>query len=189
MSRPPLLGWAFTLTIAALMTLAALPLHGQEHEGAAEGAEHEFHKNHVSVMLGGTTEASEGERSTAFSVGLDYERRFSRVIGLSIGAEAVFDPTEREALAGLSLDVHATRGLVLQVGPGVEIAKELGGEEVGAESEGEGSSTHAAAALRVGGLYQFRAGSKVTIAPAFYVDMVDGRKPVYVWGLSTGLGF
>lgn len=50
----------------------------------------ELHQNHFSVFLGGTTESEEDETTTSFSIGVEYERRLSRLLGIGFGAEYVF---------------------------------------------------------------------------------------------------
>jgi hypothetical protein len=100
---------------------------GQEHQGEAaahEEAEAGHHANHIALFTGATTENVEGGTSSSFSLGLDYERRLSTLIGLGIGGEVVFEGDEREGLLGVLLNFHATRGLILGFGPGVEFAKE-----------------------------------------------------------------
>ena len=72
----------------------------------------------VSLFTGGTTESSGGETSTSFSLGLDYERRLSRLVGLAGGGELALGGEERDALVGLYFLLHATEGLVLAAGPG-----------------------------------------------------------------------
>ena len=152
-----------------------------------EAVEEAFHKNHLSVFVGGTTESSEDISSTAFSLGLDYERRITRLIGFEAGGEAVFGGEEREALVGLLLTLHPVSGLILGAGPGLEFAKEHSG--TGAESEGEGSGTEAHLALRVGILYGFEVGHRYSIIPSFYTDFIEGKEATFVWGLAFGVGF
>lgn len=174
----------------AIVAVTASPAVSVAQEHGAEGAEAEeaFHKNHLSLFTGGTTESSDGETSTSFSLGLDYERRVSRLIGLGIGGEFVFGGEEREALLGLLLNLHPAGGLVLVAGPGVEFAEELHVEgEVEAQQEESGTETHAG--LRVGIVYEFEVGHRYSIAPSFYTDFIDGKEPTFVWGLAFGVGF
>ena len=182
------------LVISGLVLITACSLLwpnlsiAQEHHSEGEGAEEEFHKNHLSLFTGGTTESSGGETSTSFSLGLDYERRLSRLVGLGIGGEYVFGADERETLLGLLLNLHAIGGLVLAAGPGLEFAKEGHAEgDVEAEQEESGTSTHAG--LRVGIVYEFEVGQRYSIAPSIYTDFIDGKEPTFVWGLAFGVGF
>jgi hypothetical protein len=169
------------LFFVLLAFVGAPAAFAQEH---GEAAHHEHHKNYLFLLLGGTTESISDDPETFFSAGLTYERRVSDLIGLGIGGEFVFGGEGREALAGLLLILHPVGGLGLAVGPGLEIAKESHGEEGHAEEE---TKTHAA--LRTGLTYEFEVGEKFAVAPAVYLDFVDGKDPVLVWGLEFGLGF
>jgi hypothetical protein len=160
----------------------------QEHGAEGTGVEEAFHKNHLSLFTGGTTESSDGETSTSFSLGLDYERRLSRLVGLAGGGELVFGGDEREALVGLYFLLHVTEGLVLAAGPGLEFAKEghAGGD---VEAQQEESGTETRAGLRVGILYEFELGHRYSIAPSAYIDFLEDKQPTFVWGLAFGVGF
>lgn len=171
--------------VTTIVALAASPAVSVAQEHGAEGAEAEeaFHKNHLSLFTGGTTESSDGSANTTFSAGLDYERRLSRLVGLAGGGELVFGGEEREALVGLYFLLHATEGLVLAAGPGLEFAKE--GHTEGEEESG--TETHAG--LRVGIVYEFEVGHRYSIAPSIYTDFIEGKEPTFVWGLAFGVGF
>jgi len=173
---------ALGIAIVAITASPAVSL-AQEHGAEDESAEEAFHKNHLSLFTGGTTESSDGSTSTAFSLGLDYERRLSRLVGLAGGGELVFGGEEREALVGLYFILHAMEGLVLAAGPGLEFAKE--GHAEGEEESG--TETHAG--LRIGVLYEFEVGHRYSIAPSVYTDFIEGKEPTLVWGLAFGVGF
>jgi len=178
---------ALGIAIVVATTLPAVSV-AQEHGTEGTEAQEAFHKNHLSLFTGGTTESSGGETSTPFSLGLDYERRLSRLVGLAGGGELVFGGEEREALAGLYFLLHVTEGLVLAAGPGLEFAKEGHNEgDVEAEQEESGTSTHAG--LRVGIVYEFEVGHRYSIAPSIYTDFIEGKEPTLVWGLAFGVGF
>lgn len=173
------------LTLLACSTVALpAPAFGQEHQ-----AEEGVHPNHLSLFTGGTTESSDGETSTAFSLGLDYERRISRLVGLGIGGEFVFGGDEREALLGLLLNLHVAGGFILAAGPGLEFAQHLDEHGDEGHAEGEGSETETHPGLRVGLLYEFEVGHRYSIAPSFYTDFIEGKEPTFVWGLAFGVGF
>ena len=65
---------ALGMAIVFATTFPAVSV-AQEHGAEGTEAEEAFHKNHLSLFTGGTTESSDGETSTAFSLGLDYERK------------------------------------------------------------------------------------------------------------------
>jgi hypothetical protein len=178
---------ALGIAIVAATTFPAVSL-AQEHDAEGAEATEEFHKNHLSLFTGGTTESSDGKTGTSFSLGLDYERRLSRLVGLAGGGELVFGGEEREALVGLYFLLHVTEGLVLAAGPGLEFAKE-GHTEADVEGEQEESGTSTQAGLRVGIVYEFEVGHRYSIAPSIYTDFIDGKEPTFVWGLAFGVGF
>ena len=180
----PALVCACLLSVGSATTAIAQEYEEAVHESHSEAEHHEHHKNYLFLFLGGTTESISDDSETHFSAGLTYERRISQLIGLGIGGELVFGGEGREALAGLLLILHPTGGLGLAVGPGLEFAKESHGEE---GHEEEDTKTHAA--LRAGVTYEFEVAEQFAVAPAVYVDFVDGKDPVLVWGLEFGLGF
>lgn len=183
-------GFVAAFVLACLVVWNAPVASAQEHEEAvhvehAEAEHHEHHKNYGFLFLGGTTESIRDDSETHFSAGLTYERRVSDLIGLGIGGEFVFGGEGREALAGLLVIFHPVGGLGLAIGPGMQIGKEIHHDELGHEEE----ETEVLAALRTGLTYEFEVGGNWAVAPAAYVDFVDGKDPVLVWGLEFGLGF
>ena len=181
-----------------LLTLScvAMPqgLLAQHGENADEA---ELHQNHFSVFLGGTTESEEDETTTSFSIGVDYERRLSRLLGIGFGAEYVFVDVGRESLAGLLGFFHVTEGIVLLGGPGLEFVQEPLHEvepegeagKISEPSEDVETERETNLAFRVGALYEFEVGHKYTIAPSLFVDFIENKDPAIVWGLSFGIGF
>lgn len=168
----------------------------QEHEAeshaageATEHKEHEFHRHHLSVFLGATTAdvevhggegnagtqsgggeaGGETERTTEASIGLDYEYRLSRLLGIGflfdyVGGDA------RASVAGIPVFLHPAGGLKLLAAPGLE------------HHEGENEFL-----VRLGLGYQFDIG-RWAITPGASVDFVDGDE-VYIYGLYIGRGF
>lgn len=184
--RSLLAGFSFALPALFLAPTALAQEHGEEAETEhGEVEHHEHHRNYLFLFLGGTTESISDEPETYFSAGLTYERRVSDLIGLGVGGEFVFGGEGREALAGLLLIFHPAGGLGLAIGPGMEIGKEVHVDDLGHEEE----ETEVRAALRAGVTYEFEVGEKFAIAPAVYVDFIDGKDPALVWGLEFGLGF
>lgn len=83
----------------------------------------EHHANHVSLFAGASTltgETPEGGSGTAFTLGLDYERRLTRIIGLGLLAEYVAGGVGRAFFLGVPLFVHPVGGLGLTLASGVE---------------------------------------------------------------------
>lgn len=157
-------------------------VHGQEQSHG----EHEYHENGVFLFLGGTTESVFDDPSTRFSIGLEYERRLSRLVGVVVGGDFVIGGEGREALAGLLLILRPVGRWGVAAGPGMEIGKEHHAD--GHEGDG-GGDTEVRAALRVGVLYDFEVGGRYTIAPALFTDFIDGKDPALVWGVELGIGF
>ena len=169
------------LLCAALWTLAP-------SAPASEAHEVHHHSNHLALFLGGTD--GKGEIGVAFTVGLDYERR----LGKGLGIVALFDYAARpleETVLGAGLMVHPTGGLVFTVAPGVLFEKERGGHDAASRSAGgygESSGTNAELVLRVGVMYEIEIGERFSLAPQFDLDLL-GRDTVPVFGVSAGIGF
>jgi hypothetical protein len=186
---------AVGLVVCGIVGWGPDPGAAQEHQAETESHEEEdsgHHANHIALFTGATSENADGGVTTSVSLGLDYERRVSPLIGLVVGGEAVFGGHEREALLGVLVNFHVARGLILGLGPGVEFSKERSeAHEEGPSAAGneEGGESGTEVALRMGGLYEFDLGRRGTIAPTLYVDMISGKMPVWVGGVSVGVGF
>jgi hypothetical protein len=143
--------------------------HGEEgarhgEEGAHHG-EHEFHRHHVSIFVGDSNERGED----AFTLGLDYEYRLSKLFGIGALVDFADEPLDT-AVVGVPFFFHATPHLKLLVAPGLEHEHE--GDEF---------------LVRLGVIYDFEVG-RYTISPAVNVDFVD-EEEVWVYGLNFGRGF
>ena len=152
-------GGRLNLTTALLLLLLNSALAtAQEADPAPHGPdEHqaEHHANHVALFAGASTltgETPEGGSGTAFTLGLDYERRLSRWFGLGLLTDFVLGGTGRAALLGVPLLVHPVGGLGLTLAPGVEFEKEEA-EELEARSSGaEEAHTSTHFAFRLGAI-------------------------------------
>ena len=149
----------------------------------AEAADRE-HSNHVAVFVGATTPtAAKGE--TSFTLGIDYERRLTDLIGVIGLGDFTFGDHERTALIGGQVAFHFS-GLRLAVGPGFEVVEEVHDAHTPA---GEGGSTHGAEfVMRASVLYEFDVG-QWAIGPTLSVDAIGETKTSIVYGLSVGRGF
>ena len=141
-----------------LQVLAA----GEEH---AEHRESHYHRHHVGLMLGNTHEEGEDE----FTIGLDYEYRFSQYFGIGLIGEYVGEDAREGVGMGL-LFIHPYKGFRFLAGAGVKPKAE---------------ETKFIWRLGIG--YRFPIGNW-TIAPEFNVDFTEGRV-VEVYGVSFGYGF
>jgi hypothetical protein len=141
------------LGLAALaLTLTASPLRAQEtspargataarsHEahGEEHGEEHE-HANELGVFVGGTSENDE----THFTIGVEYERRLSRRLGIGVIAEHVDGVDAWVFLAPLSFQPSGHLGLTFYAGPGFESKVPELEHTAGHSSEGVPSSAAA----------------------------------------------
>jgi hypothetical protein len=134
--------FVFTLTLQALAA-------EEEHE---EHKESHYHRNHVGLFLGSTHE--EGEHK--FTIGLDYEYRFSQYFGIGLLGEYVGEP-DREGVGLVPLFLHPYKGLRFMAAPGVKPKKD--------EDK---------FIWRLGVAYRFPIGNW-TIAPEFNVDFSEGE--------------
>jgi len=139
----------------------------------------EFHENkrhHISVISGGTTIFDTDE--TAFTLGLDYEYRINRLLGVGFVVEQAFGNIDSTTILAVT-DIHLWRGLALQIGPGIEILDEetaFGGEE---------SATNFVA--RFGALYEVEFEGGYTLSPQIHYDA--SKEDALVFGVSLGLAF
>lgn len=160
--------------LVALLTLAFIGagpgrLQAQEHESeSGESSQHHagHHKNHVAVFVGAIDEHEE----TAFSLGLDYERRLSRVFGIGVLTHYAFGDVRSFALAA-PIFLHATERLKFSLAAGYEDANHEDRETL----------------IRLGVEYGFEVG-RLTMAPMFAVDFVEDEE-ILVLGVNIGRGF
>ncbi|MBT8367860.1 MAG: hypothetical protein KJP23_24465 [Deltaproteobacteria bacterium] len=147
----------FFLTMP-LQVLAAEEKH-EEHK------ESHYHRNHVGLFLGNTHEEGEDE----FTIGLDYEYRFSQYVGIGVLLEYVGED-DREGVGMVPLFLHPYKGFRWVVAAGVKP---------------KADETKFIWRLGIG--YRFPIGNW-TIAPEFNLDFTEG-KTVEVYGASFGYGF
>ncbi len=155
------LAWA---AIMGLLLAAALtyPSAAQEAEGAGSMP------HHLSVVIGGTHIPDADE--TAFTLGLDYEYRLNRTLGLGVVAEQAFGPIDSTTLLAVA-DIHITEGLAIQTGPGVEF---LDGESF--------------FVTRIGAVYEVEVGEAFTLSPQVHYDISTGEDAI-VFAFAIGRAF
>ena len=130
-----------------------------------EHKESHYHRNHVGLFLGNTYEEGEDE----FTIGLDYEYRFSQYFGIGLLGEYVGEDA-REGVGMVLLFIHPYKGFRFVAAAGVKPKAE---------------ETKFIWRLGIG--YRFPIGNW-TIAPEFNLDFTEGRT-VEVFGVSFGYGF
>mgnify|MGYP006267357703 CR=1 FL=1 len=133
----------------------------------AFGAVAEGHRHHVSGYVGGTTVRDLDH--TGATLGIDYEYVLTPRTGVGVVAEYAAGGVDATSIFAVT-DVHVTRALVVQVGPGVEFI------------DGD-----ALAVGRVGAYVEFEFG-EFTLAPSLFYD-VSEREDSLVYGLIAGRRF
>mgnify|MGYP006293087375 CR=1 FL=1 len=152
----------------------------QHAEDGHDGEEHaHYHTHHIAVFNGLTSNFT--HNNTAYSVGMDYEYRFSRFIGAGLLTEYIATE-EGEILGGLPLFLHLTKGLKVTLAPLLVNKKEHHEDH---DHHGEENRV-TNFAFRLGAGYGFHVG-KLSIAPSINFDM--GESSALVYGINIGLGF
>ena len=168
-----LLGWGLTVPMVHAQEQAGEEQAGEEQASEGHAASNEFQhsrKHHLSVLLADTRLLLPGEEDEdAFTIGIDYEYRLNYRFGAGVVAEYAVDPLDATTFLG-ALDVHLYKGLVMQLGVGVEFiegdANELG---------------------RIGMLYEFEFGH-LTFSPQLHWDVTSAEDSV-VFGFAIGRNF
>ena len=173
---------ALPLLAACAQTAGGLPAHGAhapvpttpkaqpadvEGEAPAAGARPEqgpFKRHTVSVL---TRVVSEERAEGGPAIGLDYEYRFHESWGAGLFAEYVAGELE-VGVFGAMANHRPTERLLIGIGPGIET-----------------SSDETRALVRLGGLYEFEAG-EIIVAPAIYLDWLEGGHQALLVGLNFG---
>jgi hypothetical protein len=154
----------FVILVVVFILTIPLQVLGAEEEHE-EHKESHYHLNHVGLFLGSTHEEGEDE----FTIGLDYEYRFSQYFGIGAVLEYVGEDAREGVGMGL-LFIHPYKGFRFLAGAGVKPKAE---------------ETKFIWRLGIG--YRFPIGNW-TIAPEFNLDFTEGRT-VEVYGVSFGYGF
>ena len=145
---------------------AALASESQE----AEAGVHHRHK--VALFLGAAIrDEHEHETESGFALGVEYQYRLHRFLGVGALAEGALGEF-RDVLLIAPISFHPWRGLRLVVAPGAEIPN-------------EGSTEFA---LRLGAGYKIPIGGRFTLIPEFNADLIEGT-PTYVFGANFAVGF
>lgn len=142
-----------------------------QHESAeAEIWEEKCH--HLTLLALGTHEYEDSV--TAATLGIDYEYRFSRLLGAGFVAEYALEDIEATTILAVA-DLHVWRAFVIQVGPGVAIVTE------------QDEPTRTEFAFRTGVIYEIELG-RLTITPQLHYDYTTGKDGI-VFGSGIGWRF
>ena len=147
--------------------------HGSTGESHAVHQTHHLHHNHLALFTGATTNFEHD--STDFTLGIDYEYRFSEMFGVGLFGEIVFAEHE-ETLIGVPFFIHMKNSpLKIVLAPGI--------------IKGEDHHHHKYEKfLFRGGLgYDIHLGS-CSITPTVNADLVDGHVSL-AYGIAFGVGF
>jgi hypothetical protein len=128
-------------------------------------AQESGNRHTLAVFLGDTYD--DGDHG--FTLGLDYEYRLSRWVGLG-GMVDFVGSGDREYVVGIPVFLHATKRLTFELAAGMERA--------------DGSSN---ALVRLGAMYGIPLGP-VELLPTFALDFVDSDT-VYVFGAAFAWDF
>jgi hypothetical protein len=136
---------------------------------------HEASPNHIGLFLGvtagGETEGH-GKESNSATIAVDYERRFTRLLGAGVIVE--FVGGERRAWAtGAAVTFRPLQRTKFLMGVGWERQEETG---------------HTEPLARIGFSYAFQVVPGNSISPEINLDFVDGET-VVVAGVTIGWGF
>lgn len=174
---------------------------GEAHEGGEEHGEgHHFHKNHFAVIISATeavedhgeehnghddghgdphaeihSEGSSGGKDDPdFTIGIDYERRFTQLFGFGGMIDWIAEG-RREFLFGPTAFLHPWAGSKFWVAPLAERVRETGDW---------------ALVVRVGAGWDIPVGKsgKYSIAPNINYDITEEHE-LWVVGLAIGRGF
>ena len=148
------------ILVAALLLFVLFPgnIWGQEEEN-----EDPKGISDISLFLG----ASSNSETTAFTIGVDYQYRISRVFGVG----AILDHAAgdiKSTLVAPALFLHLKK-LAFTVAPGAEF-----------------SDDETTMVLRLGAEYEFEL-SRFSISPAIFYDTERGGEQTWVYGLSFGI--
>jgi len=160
MRRPAMEYLKLTTTawLACLMLASACVSVDPEHDWREE-------PHHFSMLFSGTIE----EEESAPSIGLDYEYRASRFLGLGAVVEEAFEDIDATTVIGVA-DLHLTNQFIVQTGPGVEFVDDE--EEF---------------VYRLGVLYEFERDG-YTLSPQIHHDWTSGED-AFVVGIALGFCF
>lgn len=154
-------------TICTVAAILSAPVSAETNDEALV-ADTADHPHHVSILLGGTHIDEVGE--TAFTAGIDYEYRVNDFVGLGFVAEQAFGKIDATTILAVA-DLHLTKGLVIQVGPGIEFVDD---RRVGV--------------ARLGAIYEFELANRYTVSPQLHYDATSHHDSI-IFAIALGRYF
>ena len=179
-------GWVRAGVLALLVAGINAPLAGQTVSAGSHAEEGpHFHHNHVAVFLGATTPFDQDKAGkTSFTVGADYERRFTPALGVMALADFALGDLKRTALFAAMFAGHPIDALRIALGPGFELVEQ---DEIA--EDGSTSTKHKAFfVISTRATYEFHVG-RVSLTPAAGLDFIGETKTAFVYGVAVGIGF
>jgi hypothetical protein len=143
------------------------------HEASEGHDEERHHKNHVAFFVG-STEAEEHhgvKEDRDFTMGLDYERRLTRIVGVGGVVDWVVEGN-REYLIGVPVYLHVGRHAKFELAAAVQHLSETGENGF---------------VFRTGFHWDFPVGS-LSIVPAVFYDFTE-EQDFFIFGIGIGKGF
>ena len=150
---------------------APLAVQSPAHATAASNKvpeSHDSNLNRVGFFVGATTKTN---GDTEFATGLEYERRFTDLLGAGLVVE--WEPSfEERVLVAPALFVHPVGELLITVAPGAQF------EEHGTQF-----------VFRLGAAWEFELGHGLALAPTVNYDFVEGAHDAISYGLVLNFAF
>ena len=153
--------------------------HSAHHETDAHS--HHPHKHHVAIFNGATSNLT--HNNTAYTVGFDYEYRFSKLVGATVIGEYI-STSSSEIIAGAGLLFHPYKAFKFVGAPLAIFAEEH--NEGHQPAHHEDGKKEASFAFRFSAGYDFYAGN-ISIGPVVNYDL--GKTDAISYGVAVGIGF
>ena len=131
---------------------------------SAQEKDEDLNKNGLSIFVGGVTNSE----SSAFALGIDYQYRISKIVGVGLVMDYSFGDIESLLLApAVFLHVSA---LEFVVAPGMEL-----------------SNDDISGIIRLGISYEFDLTERLTLSPSLLFDTERNGEESFVYGLALGI--
>lgn len=140
---------------------------------AAADDEDGYPHHHVAVFAGLGVESKEGHKDEeGFALGAQYALRFHKNWGVGGVVEFLGQDTVRNLVLMFPVSIHPVGHLRLFVGPGVEF-----------------TPTKEKFAFRLGAGYEFPLSGHFSLAPEFFVDLIESGENTWIAGVALGYEF
>lgn len=172
----------YLMSIVLCFILSNTLIYAQHHDEHTKQESHDHHsKHHVAVFNGGTTIFS--HEITAYTIGVDYEYRISKLVGMGFLGEIIMTESN-EIVTGISVFAHPIKGLKFVAAPLIVYSKPHQTDEHHVDAHDIKRESHLF--FRIGAGYDFHFG-KFSVGPSINYDI--GKVKAINYGLSVGVGF